>query len=52
MMLRRSLLAAGIATPALAQAEWRPNRPITFILPFAAGSGTDAVARVLALSLA
>lgn len=51
MMLRRSLLATAIATPALAQAEWRPTRPITFILPFAAGSGTDAVARVLAQML-
>ena len=50
-MHRRTLLATGIATPALAQAEWRPSRPITFILPFAAGSGTDAVARVLAQML-
>jgi tripartite-type tricarboxylate transporter receptor subunit TctC len=50
---RRSLIAAGLAIPALAnaQAEWRPTRPITFILPFAAGSGTDAVARVLAQML-
>lgn len=50
---RRSLLAASLAAPALAQAqiEWRPTRPITFILPFAAGSGTDAVARVLAQML-
>jgi tripartite-type tricarboxylate transporter receptor subunit TctC len=50
---RRSLLAASLAAPSLAQAqiEWRPSRPITFILPFAAGSGTDAVARVLAQML-
>ena len=50
---RRSLLAASLAAPALAQAqsEWRPSRPMSFILPFAAGSGTDAVARVLAQML-
>ena len=50
---RRSLLAASLAAPAIAQAqiEWRPLRPITFIVPFAAGSGTDAVARVLAQML-
>ena len=50
---RRSLLAASLAAPALAQAqsEWRPTRPMSFILPFAAGSGTDAVARVLAQML-
>ena len=49
MMQRRSLLAASLAVPALAhaQAEWRPTRPMTFIVPFGAGSGTDAVARVL-----
>ncbi|MEI6160495.1 MAG: tripartite tricarboxylate transporter substrate binding protein [Roseococcus sp.] len=48
-MQRRSLLAASLAVPALAhaQAEWRPTRPMTFIVPFGAGSGTDAVARVL-----
>jgi len=51
MMLRRSLLATAIATPALAQAEWRPTRPINLVVPFAAGSGTDAVARVLAQML-
>jgi tripartite-type tricarboxylate transporter receptor subunit TctC len=45
-MLRRSLLAASLATPALAQAAWRPTRPITLVVPFAAGSGTDAVARI------
>ena len=51
-MLRRSLMMSALAAPALAQGEWRPSRPITFIVPFAAGSGTDAVARVLAQMLA
>ncbi|WP_207537347.1 Bug family tripartite tricarboxylate transporter substrate binding protein [Sabulicella rubraurantiaca] len=56
MTPRRALLLAPLATPlaipALAQqSEWRPNRPITLIVPFAAGSGTDAVARILAQML-
>lgn len=53
-MNRRTLLAATLATPvaASAQPEWRPTRPINLIVPFAAGSGTDAVARVLAQLLA
>jgi len=37
------------AGPALSQA-W-PNKPITFIVPFAAGGGTDAFARPLAAQL-
>lgn len=50
-MRRRSLiaglLAAGLPLPSLAQG-WKPARPITLIVPFAGGSGTDAVARILA----
>jgi tripartite-type tricarboxylate transporter receptor subunit TctC len=38
------------AVPALAQSNW-PNRPISLIVPFAAGGGTDAFARPLAQQL-
>ncbi len=42
-------LAALAAGPVLAQ-SW-PQRPITFIVPFPAGGGTDAFARPLAAAL-
>ncbi|MDA8450012.1 tripartite tricarboxylate transporter substrate binding protein [Acidovorax sp. NCPPB 3859] len=44
--------AALAATAALAQAPAYPNAPITLIVPFAAGSGTDAVARTVGQKLA
>ena len=42
-------LAASIATPVLAQAY--PTRPITLIVPWGAGGGTDATARIIATLL-
>jgi tripartite-type tricarboxylate transporter receptor subunit TctC len=36
-----------IAKPALAQSAW-PNRPVTVIVPWGAGGGTDATARIVA----
>lgn len=52
-MLRRTLLcsalslaAVAVATPAMAQSDY-PNRPIQMIVPWGAGGGTDAVARIL-----
>ena len=48
-LARRGLLALSmslLAMPALAQ-NW-PDRPLTMIVPWGAGGGTDAVARMLA----
>lgn len=52
-MLRRTLLctalslaAIAVAAPAMAQSDY-PNRPIQMIVPWGAGGGTDAVARIL-----
>lgn len=47
---RRQLLTvgvAGLASSALAQAPVFPSRPIRIIVPFAAGSGSDVLARVV-----
>ncbi|WP_280156135.1 tripartite tricarboxylate transporter substrate binding protein [Piscinibacter sp. XHJ-5] len=44
------LLAAVLAPSAFAQARY-PEKPITFIVPFAAGSATDQLARALGQSL-
>src|SRR3546814_18408063 len=54
-MKKRFVLAATVALSALAvsgaaQAAW-PDRPITIIVPFPAGGGTDTFARPLANQL-
>jgi len=52
-MLTRRQLSAGLvlslAAPAFAQTF--PSRPIKLILPYAAGGGTDAIARVVAQAM-
>lgn len=53
---RRALMQLGmgalalIAGPSLAQSDW-PTKPVTLIVPFPAGGGTDAFARPLAAVL-
>ena len=44
-------VVAALATPALAQSDVYPNRPIRFIVSFPAGSATDQVARLVAPQL-
>jgi tripartite-type tricarboxylate transporter receptor subunit TctC len=43
------LTALAIASPA--DAQWKPNKPITIIVPWAAGGSTDQVTRVTAAEL-
>jgi tripartite-type tricarboxylate transporter receptor subunit TctC len=51
LMRRRLILAltaiVSITTPALAQ-DWAPTRPMTMIVPFAAGGQVDVLGRVIA----
>jgi len=56
-LLRRRLLAAGLGVAAFvvpigaAHAQAWPAKPITFVVPFAAGSATDQLARALGQSV-
>jgi tripartite-type tricarboxylate transporter receptor subunit TctC len=44
-------LLAGFAAALPAAAQWKPDRPITIIVPWAAGGSTDQVTRVTAAEL-
>ena len=49
-----AVVLATVAAPAAAQAAvgWRPDRPVTLIVPYSPGGGTDALARHVAKELA
>ena len=53
-MIRRRHLAAALAAPAILRAlparaqGWNPDRPVKLVVGFAAGGGTDIVARTMA----
>ena len=49
-ILTLALTALLCATPALAQTPW-PTRPVTLVVPFAAGGGTDVLGRIVARRL-
>ena len=46
-----ALIFSGLASNASGQATY-PNRTITLVLPFAAGSGTDTTTRIISQHLA
>src|SRR5687768_6735178 len=48
--LSLAALALGLAAPAAAQ-QWKPNKPINLVVPWAAGGSTDQVTRVTAAEL-
>ncbi len=45
------LMAAAVLAASAAQAQWQPNKPITIIVPWAAGGSTDQVTRVTAVEI-
>jgi len=42
------VIVSMVLSAAIVQAEWKPQRPITLIVPWAAGGATDQTCRVLA----
>lgn len=51
-LIRRALtLVVGLLVTSMALSQTYPHSPITLVVPFAAGSGTDAVARIVARKL-
>ncbi|HYD04417.1 MAG TPA: tripartite tricarboxylate transporter substrate-binding protein, partial [Reyranella sp.] len=53
-MLRRSLLASGVALPLIGGARAQstfPNKPIRLVIGYSAGGGNDLIARIVAAKL-
>lgn len=50
-LIRTVLLAAGVACTGAALAQPYPSKPIRWIIPYAAGGGADALARMVAPAL-
>lgn len=50
-LLTLAALATALAAPALAQSSW-PEKPVTVIVPYAAGGNTDVAARIFTERLA
>lgn len=46
-----AMLGAALPAPARPSQGWKPPRTVTIVVPFAAGSGTDAITRILAQQL-
>ncbi len=44
-------LAAALAAAPLHAQQWKPNKPVTIIVPWAAGGSTDQVTRITAAEL-
>ncbi len=49
--MRHALPALALLVTASAHAQWQPSKPITIIVPWAAGGSTDQVTRVTAAEL-
>src|SRR5262249_31225563 len=51
MMKKALTVAALLAVAGTAQAQQYPNKPVTMMVPYAAGGPTDTVARVMGVAM-
>jgi tripartite-type tricarboxylate transporter receptor subunit TctC len=52
MTFRAAMLAAALLAGVPASAQTWPSRPVTIVVPFVAGSGTDTITRIISEKLA